>query len=132
MKRFKYYQPNKLDLRDKYGDCTIRALSKFFNLTWIETFELCEPIIKKYQLLPNYFFFANQEKQIAEGLGLKRIPISNKKGTKRPTVESFAKEHPTGTYLLKVSHHVVTVVDGFYFDTWDCGKKSLYGYYEKI
>ena len=28
MKRYVYYQPNKKDLKDKVGDCQIRALSK--------------------------------------------------------------------------------------------------------
>lgn len=130
-KRFKYYQPNKLDLKDKYGDCTIRAISKVFDLSWQDTFILCEPIIKKYQLLPNYFFFAGQENQVVEMLGLIRYKVSNKKGSKRPTVQSFAATHPNGTYLLKVAHHVVAVVDGYYYDTWDCGNKCLYGYYEK-
>jgi len=27
-KRWQYYQPNKKDLKDKYGDCVIRAFSK--------------------------------------------------------------------------------------------------------
>lgn len=26
--RWKYYQPNKKDLKDEYGDCVIRALCK--------------------------------------------------------------------------------------------------------
>lgn len=128
---FKYYQPNKLDIKDQYGDCTILALSKFFNLSWIETLHMCIPIMEKYQMLPTFFFFASHEATISEALGMKRIPISNKKGSKRPTVASFAKDHPTGTYLVKVSHHVVTIVDGYYYDTWDSGNKSLYAYYVK-
>lgn len=63
-------------------------------------------------------------------LGLTYNPISNKKGSKRPTVKEFAKSHPTGRYIVKVAHHVVAVVDGVYYDTWDSGYKSLYGYYE--
>ena len=129
--KFKYYQPNKFDLKDKYGDCTIRALSKFYNINWIDAFHKCLPIIEKYQILPSFFFQAEQEDKICEDLGLRRIPISNKKGSKRPTVKSFAKDHPTGTYIVKVSHHVVAVVDGYYYDTWDSGEKSLYSYFEK-
>ena len=56
---------------------------------------------------------------------------ANKKGSKRPTVDSFAKDHPNGSYILSVANHVVAVVDGKYYDTWDSGYKSLYGYYEK-
>lgn len=64
-------------------------------------------------------------------LGFTYHGVSNKKGTKRPTVERFALDHPQGTYICKVAHHVVAVVDGKYYDTWDCGKYSLYGYFEK-
>ena len=28
MKRYKYYQPNKKDIKDNYGDCVVRALTK--------------------------------------------------------------------------------------------------------
>ena len=130
--RYKYYQPNRLDLKDEYGDCVIRALSKFFNLSWIDTFHKCLPIIEKYQMLPGQFFFAAQDDKINDELGIRRIPISNKRGSKRPTVESFAKSHPTGTYIVKVASHVVAVVDGYYYDTWDSGEKSLYAYFERI
>ena len=50
----------------------------------------------------------------------------------RPTVDEFAKDHPNGTYICKVAHHVVAVVDGEYYDTWDSGWRSMYGYYEKM
>ena len=130
--RYKYYQPNRLDLKDEYGDCTIRALSKFFNLSWIDTLHKCIPIMEKYQILPSFFFYANQEDNICEELHIRRVPISNAKGTKRPTVKSFAKTHPTGTYIAKTAHHVVAIVDGCYYDTWDSGDKSMYSYFEKL
>lgn len=51
-----------------------------------------------------------------------------KKGNKRPTVAGFATEHKKkkkkGAYILKVANHVVAVVDGIYYDTWDSGDKS--------
>lgn len=57
--------------------------------------------------------------------------ISNKKGTKRPTVDSFTKEHLEGTYVLIVANHYVCSKDGHYFDTWDSGECSMYGYWVK-
>ena len=124
---YKYYQPNKKDLKDKYGDCVIRALTKALNMEWLQVFDEMQPISREMQVpfncRPCY------EKYI-ESKGLKYIGISNKKGTKRPTVDRFAKDHTTGTYILRVAHHLVTVVDGIYYDTWDSGKKSLYGYWE--
>ena len=131
MKRYVYYQPNDKDLKDQYGDCTIRALSKALGVTWLEAFDLTIPLCREFQT-PNLFNVPSKiERVILERLGFDYTGISNKKGTKRPTVESFAKEHPIGTYILSVANHVVAVVDGRYFDTWDSGRKSLYGYYTK-
>ena len=129
-KYYKYYQPNKLDLKDKYGDCTIRALSKVLNITWLEAFDLTIPYCREYQT-PNIFNTPTMiEREIMKKLGFVYYGISNKKGTKRPTVKEFAKSHKQGRYILNVANHEVAVVDGIYFDTWDSGFKPLYGYYE--
>ena len=127
-KRFKYYQPNKKDLKDEYGDCVIRALTKATNKTWIEVFDELLPYARENQTMPNNKVC--YEKYILNN-NFEYHGISNKKGSKRPTVDSFTKEHKKGTYILRVAHHIVTVVDGLYYDTWDSGAKSLYGYWEK-
>lgn len=57
--------------------------------------------------------------------------ISNKKGSKRPTVDRFAKDHKSGIFFLNVANHCIAVVDGFYYDTWESGSCCLYGYWEK-
>lgn len=129
-KYYKYYQPNKLDLKDEYGDCTIRALSKVLNITWLEAFDLTIPYCREYQT-PNIFNVPTMiERDIMKKLGFDYYGVSNKKGTKRPTVKEFAKSHKQGRYILNVANHEVAVVDGIYYDTWDSGFKSLYGYYE--
>lgn len=130
MSDYKYYQPNDKDLKDKTGDCQVRALSKALNISWLEAFDLTIPICRRLQTYT--IFDGNHEKTVEamQDLGFVYTGISNKKGTKRPTVKSFAASHKNGTYILKVSHHVVACVNGEYFDTWDSGHKSLYGYYE--
>ena len=129
-KRFKYYQPNKKDLKDKTGDCQIRALCKALDLTWVEAFDLTIPLCRELQTYT--IFDGNHEKTVEamKGLGFKYTGISNKRGSHRPTIDSFAKDHPEGKYICTVAHHVVAVVDGNYYDTWDSGHKSMYGYYE--
>lgn len=57
--------------------------------------------------------------------------ISNKKGSKRPTVDRFAKDHKSGIFFLNVANHCIAVVDGYYYDTWESGSCCLYGYWEK-
>lgn len=132
MKRYKYFQPNDKDLKDTVGDCQIRAFCKALNLTWVQAFDLTIPICRELQTYTIFDCDHTKTKQAMEQLGFKYTGISNKKGTKRPTVEGFAKAHPTGTYILTVSNHVVACVDGIYYDKWDCGYKSMYGYYELI
>lgn len=124
--RYKYYQPNRKDLKDTYGDCVIRALCRAYNKAWLIVFDELVPISRDLQTTMN-------EKQCYEEYlrrqGAVYTGISNKKGTKRPTVSSFAQTHKKGTYFLNLANHCVAVVDGQYFDTWDCGQKSLYGFW---
>lgn len=129
MKLYNYYQPNKKDLKDKYGDCVIRALTKVTGKDWYEVFDELVPIARELQCMPNTKVC--YEKYLTEN-GFRYHGVSNAKGTKRPTVAGFTKDHTSGTYVLRVAHHLVASVDGIYYDTWDSGKKSVYGYWEKI
>jgi hypothetical protein len=130
--RYVYFQPNEKDIKDGYGDCTIRALCKAMGTTWIEAYMKMLPFCVYFQT-PNVFNLPQKlEAECLAALGFEYHGISNKRGSKRPTVDSFAKAHPTGTYILNVANHEVACVDGKYYDTWDCGYKSLYGYYLKV
>ena len=131
-KRYQYFQPNKKDLKDKVGDCQIRALCKTLNLSWVEAFDLTIPICRELQTYTIFDCDLKKTKEAMKSFGFEYTGVSNKKGTKRPTVDSFAKDHPEGTYILSVAHHVVACVDGKYYDTWDSGHKSLYGYYHLV
>ena len=126
--RYEYYQPNEKDLKDNQGDCVIRALTKALGRTWREVFTDLIPYAIEAQAMPN------NEKCYEEYLkanGYKWIGIKATKGSKRPTVDSFTKEHETGTYILQVAHHLVASVEGKYYDTWNSGSKSLYGYWTR-
>lgn len=129
-KRFQYYQPNEKDLKDEFGDCQIRALSKALNCTWLEAFDALIPLMREEQC-NGIGVTVKVSSRILSHFGFTYHGITVKKGSKRPTVDSFAKEHPSGTFILRVANHVVSVVDGKYYDTWDSGHCSLYGYYEK-
>lgn len=126
--QYKYFQPNEKDLSDKYGDCVIRSLCKALDKEWLEIFDDIQPLSREYQIpfncKPCYEKYLAQKGFVYHG-------ISNAKGSKRPTVNSFAKEHKAGVYVLRVASHLVTVKDGYFYDTWDCGNKCLYGYWVK-
>lgn len=68
-------------------------------------------------------------KTYLEHHGFARVGISNRKGSKRPTVRMFAKTHTEGIYVLQAARRLVTVIDGHYYDIQDCGDKCLYAYW---
>lgn len=126
---YEYYQPNKMDKKDEYGDCTIRALSKVWNRSWLETFDRTISYCRKYQVSNIFNTPSDVRTKIMNELRFEYTGISNRKGTKRPTVEQFTASHSEGKYLLIVANHVVACVNGKYYDTWNSGYKSMYGYY---
>lgn len=47
------------------------------------------------------------------------------------TVADFAMDHPSGTYILALSGHVVCVINGDWIDTWDSGGEIPLYYWHK-
>lgn len=122
---WKKYNPNPTAAR--VGDCTVRALCKALGQEWEETYmQLC-----------------------LQGLSLCDMPSANSvwgaylksKGFRRGvvpeacpscyTVKDFAAEHPHGTYVLALNGHVVALVNGNYYDTWDSGEEIPAYYWER-
>lgn len=128
MSRYKYYQPNKKDLKDEYGDCVIRAFTKATGLTWLEVFDSLIPYAREIQANPNS---KSVYEKYLTNLGYKWVGLKAEKGKRRLNPETFCKKYKSGTYILRLSHHLVTVVDGYYYDTWDCKEYCVYGYWTK-
>jgi hypothetical protein len=125
---YKYYQPNQKDLKDEYGDCVIRAMTKATKKTWLEVFDELIPYSRESQCPYNC---SPVWKAYLEAQGFKYVGITNKKGTTRPTVQSFAKKNKTGIFILRVAHHLVCLENGDWFDTWNSGDRKMYGYYTR-
>ena len=47
------------------------------------------------------------------------------------TAEDFAKDHPSGIYVLGFGHHVATVKDGRLYDSWDSSDEVPQYYWAK-
>lgn len=120
---FEYFQPNS----HICGDCTIRAIAKATNSSWYTVFDALVPIARELQMVLN-------EREVADkylkSIGFTWVPIKVERGEKRPTVSGFAKVHQ-GTYVLSVAGHLTSCKDGKFYDIWDCGAKSMYGYWVK-
>ena len=127
-KGYTYYQPNSKDLKNLFGDCVIRAFSKTEDRSWVEIYDELVPIAREMQCMPNtkhaYVKWLKAHGYVYTG-------ISNKKGSKRPTVSGFATSHKQGRYVMVAANHLVAAVDGSFYDSWDSGEKCLYGYWQK-
>ena len=47
------------------------------------------------------------------------------------TVKDFCIDYPFGKYMLATGTHVIAVIDGNYYDTWDSGNEVPLYYWSK-
>lgn len=108
-------------------DCTVRAISTVLNQTWEQTYA----------------------GMVVEGMTIYNMPSANvvwnnylkRKSYKRYiipddlpedySVRDFCRDNPKGTFLLALSGHVVAVIDGNYYDTWDSGDEIPIYYWHR-
>lgn len=103
--------------RKQVGDCVIRAVSAALGQDWETTY--AEIALEGYMLcdMPsaNHVWGAYLRRN-----GFARYVIPNE-CPDCYTVEDFCRDNPKGTFVLSIDGHVVTVIDGEYYDTWDSG-----------
>ena len=126
---FEHYNPNPRGIRT--GDCVIRALCKALDKDWYEVYDEVSAIGRQH-CMP--FNDHDLIPILMQEFGFNRVRISAlKKGEKSITPEKFVKEHPVGTYILSMEHHIVCVQDGKYWDiSPGVAAKRIYSYWEKI
>ena len=122
---FVYYNPNPAGRF--VGDCTIRAICKLTDQDWDSVYVATslEGFIKKDMPSGNSTWGAYLKR-----LGYVRHIIPNT-CPDCYSVRDFCLEHSVGRYLLALDQHVVTVVDGDYYDTWDSGNEIPIYYWAK-
>lgn len=121
-KRWKEYNPNPKERN--IGDCTLRSYCAAFDITWDQAFDIASQVAKENSTLIQYV----ADKVLLESFNCVVDEKYNKKSVKgkdRITVNEFAMTHPYGTYILHMRSHQVTVIDGLYWDSWDCGEKKI-------
>ena len=105
----------------RVGDCSVRAVAKALDTTWENAYLLIA--IQGYRLYD--VISANSVwGSVLQQHGFTRYNLP----TDCPecyTVRDFCNDHPIGTYVLGTGSHVVTAVDGSYFDTWDSGNEIV-------
>lgn len=112
---FKNYNPNPQN--NLVIDCTVRAISKATGQTWDETY--IGLAVQGYESkdMPNSNFVWGQ---YVKNLGFRKASLPNT-CPDCYSVKQFCVDYPRGTFLLATGNHVVAVVNGDYYDTWDSG-----------
>lgn len=117
---YKFYNPNPLG-RKTVGDCSVRAVAKALDISWDEAHDLLSDMSKKMGTV------MNDNDVISAVLRMHGFYRENFPWACRDcyTVKEFARDNPVGTYVVGTGSHVVTVIDGDYYDTWRSGDESI-------
>lgn len=118
MNKFVFYDPN--PKHNRVGDCTVRALCKATGKSWDYVHTALCAISNADCNMPS----ANAVwGKFLKMNGFERYLIDNK-GKDTYTVRDFCEDNPEGIFILAIDGHVVCVIDGHYYDSWDSGDEE--------
>lgn len=108
-----YFNPNPVGRR--VGDCAVRAVAKALDIDWEAAYSI---------LTANGFLMGDMPSSDSVwGAALRQRGFFRRAMPDTCpdcyTVSDFCRDNPRGTYVLGLGGHVVTVVDGDLFDSWD-------------
>lgn len=107
----------------KVGDCVIRAIAKAENKTWFEVFDVLTKVAREnFSVLNDQCVYVKYLEKYRK-IDVKYVDCKTGKN-KRYTVNDVS--YFPGTYLIQVSGHMTTVVDGVIYDIWDTSERSAY------
>ncbi len=103
-------------------DCVVRAVSTAFRKDYLEA----RRELNRAKRDLGYSSYKDRKFLYDYLKGYERLLFKGVSGQERTKVRNFLAEHPKGTYIVSVRGHVTTVIDGFLYDTWDCGYLTVY------
>lgn len=113
---WEYYNPN--PKAKNTGDCAVRALSKALNLDWekakllLDAYSMDEAEVETSDLVWGRILAEN-------GFSMKAVLCRN-----GCDLNEFCRLHPVGVYVVKLPNHVVCVVDGRFYDSFNSGREK--------
>ena len=117
------YNPNPEGNRT--DDCVVRAFAKAFGIDWNEAYiKIATHAMQFGETMHKNYVWGDL--LIANGFTRHTIPNTCPRCY---TVADFAADHPRGLYIVGTGEHVVTVINGDWYDTWDSGREVPIIYY---
>lgn len=122
---FRSYNANPINAR--VGDCTVRAISTALDQSWEQTYTEMSVFGYLRCDMPSADHVWNAYLR-SRGWGRAIVPDECPDCY---SVKDFCRDHPDGRYILALDGHVVTVITGNYFDTFDSGDLTPIFYWYK-
>ena len=123
-----YIYENRNPFNKRVGDCVIRAISKVMDMPWDDVaidlsmmMVLEKDIVSSNSLWGKYLMLNG----FVRGNLPDTCPFCY-------TLEDFCRDFPKGRYVVATGSHVIAVIDGNYYDTFDSGKEVVTYYFERI
>lgn len=112
---FVKYNPNPQG--NRVGDCTVRALCKATGKSWNYVHAALCSISNERCDMPS----ANHIWSAFLKMNGFKCELVDARNESIYTVRDFCEDNPEGTFVLAIDGHVVCIVDGCYYDSWDSG-----------
>ena len=116
----------------KASDCVVRAISYATGKSWEEVYRaLCEIGLEECDM-------PNSKKvwhKYLDKLGWQKMPMPRFSDNTRYTLSEFcesAVKNKSEICIVSIAHHLVSVKGKTFFDTWNCGHKSVGNYWVKF
>lgn len=123
---YRYWNPNPTGR--VVGDCAVRAIARAFDIDWETAFLM---IVKNAYEMGDMPSSDSVWGALLRQNGFYRMSIPNT-CPDCYTVANFAEEHPKGVFVLGLGGHVVTLVDGDWYDVFNSGEEvPQYYWYRK-
>lgn len=115
-----FVQSNPNPKAARVGDCVIRAITIAMDSTWEKVYS--ELAVYGFMLCDMPSSNAVWGRYLTDH-GFESFSVNNNCPFDCYTIMEFCRDYPSGTYILGTGSHVVAVINGNYYDTWDSGNE---------
>ena len=123
-----YIYENRNPLNKRVGDCVIRAISTVKDMPWddvaidLSMMMVFEKDVVSSNALWGKYLMLNG---FVRGTLPDTCPFCY-------TLADFCRDFPKGRYVVATGSHVIAVIDGNYYDTFDSGNEVVTYYFERV
>ena len=101
------------------NDCTVRALAKACSLNYDTAYDYLTDngrVCSKGYFLNHHLDITAKRDSLIFGYKVRRLPFPAVKGQERMNIWRFLEQYNNGIYIIRVSKHMATIINGYLYD----------------